>query len=352
MLGIGRSGTTLLTQLFALHPDVLSLSQFMLITRPLERESLDGPSVIDGPAYARRLSKPSPLADLLVNRRRAPNELMLAQDHEPDADVVTPAILTSTLTPLTDDPAGLFAESLEKVRTFPTQAIADHNVMYFEWLQQRLGKKVWVERSGTSIQVLPELLRMYPRAKYVHIRRHGPDVALSMRQHPFFNLLLSFSLDPPTRVELERTELGGRPLSEVGGPDDPIRQRLNDRQPSYQQFGEFWSDLVSIGVTEMAKLDPSQLLTIHFEELMARPADVLRTVADFWEFPESPGWLERAVRTIEAPPSKLAALPDADRAALERGCLAGRYLLGELERPPTIDRIHELIFEMRGLFPR
>ena len=327
IIGTGRCGSTLLSNIFARHPDVLVVSEFLKGFDP----GVDGDGESkSGEYFANFIAAPYVVVDLHVRRGFVPAEILAALGGIDLATLSIPIPLVSTLPLLTDKPELLFKESLEKVSTFPTQPMAQHYRMYFEWLREKFNRKLWIERSGASMEILPELRRMYPEGKYVHLHRDGPETALSMRAFEFFRLYVSLYFNPPTREELERTELAGMPIAE----DDPLTWRMTEGLPSYAQFGDFWSQQVAVGFREFLHLKPGQLLDVRFEDLIARPRETLSVVADFFGVPQNPAWLDEAVTMIAAAPKMRAhLLSKEDRAALERSCAIGQHLLGRSEWP-------------------
>jgi len=51
----------------------------------------------------------------------------------------------------------------------------------YRWHMQAEGKVRWGDKSPPYIEILPELLRMYPGARFIHLIRDGRDVAKSFQ---------------------------------------------------------------------------------------------------------------------------------------------------------------------------
>jgi hypothetical protein len=246
---------------------------------------------------------------------------------------------------LSNNPDALFAEMIEFVDSLPLQTMAEHFLMLFSWLQKKLGRTYWIERSGDSIELMPDLFRMFPQAKFLHLHRDGPEATLSMFNHSYFQVMVSFFLNPPTREELEQTEYAGLPVH----ADDPISRRLSAGQPSLEQFAEYWNYQLEVGYSVFAKLDASQYLDVRFEDLIADPASVLSRIADFFELPESPGWIEKAAAMADASEvrSNVSKMSSAQLQSLRKACQPGQILLGRYKHPWIYSTL-ELIREIGG----
>ena len=77
-----------------------------------------------------------------------------------------PPILCATLPHLTDRHEELFDELGPVAEGQPKQPPAAHFQYLFEWLCERFGRDVWVERSGGSLMFGARLLRQFPKARW------------------------------------------------------------------------------------------------------------------------------------------------------------------------------------------
>ena len=197
VVGTGRCGSTLLSNMLAVHPEGLMISECL---GSADRINAFAPGPITREQFRELMLSNVPVIDLAVHRGNITKEQQYEVENA--ANFKIPAYLYITFPTLTDKPDQLFAEMMALVETFPTQTMAEHYRRIFAWLQQKFGKKFWIERSGSAIEYMPELYRTFPDAKYVHIHRDGPDAALSMSNHFYFQMLVSFFVNPATRNEL------------------------------------------------------------------------------------------------------------------------------------------------------
>ena len=344
VIGTGRCGSTLISNMLAQHPDCLMLSEFL---GAIDWPSLFKPGIFSAEQVAAMLHENLPVGEYAIHRGRMDKELLYQTDDYSTMNI--PAVMIAALPMLSKEPERLFAELVAVVRTLPPQPLADHYLQIFEWMRQRMGRKFWIERTGNSIEFVSELLAAYPDAKYLHVHRDGIDTALSMRNFFYHQVHVSFFVDPPTREELEQTEIAGKPVT----PDDPISQRIGPNLPSLEQFAEFWSQQVAIGFNAFARMDRSQYLDIRFEDLIAKPHETMEKVAGFFEMPDSPGWIDKAAALIQPPASSNAAakLNTAELAAVQRACRTGQILLGRERSPgivPTLELIKEVAAAHKG----
>jgi hypothetical protein len=156
-------------------------------------------------------------------------------------------------------------------------------------------------------------------------------------------MLVSFFVKPATREELETTELNGAPVR----ADDSISRRLGVDRPSVEQFAEYWNYQLQMGYRVFAGLGPSQFLDVRFEDLIASPHAVMERIADFFDMPESPGWIDKAAGMVNVAEvkSSMNKLTAAQQVSLLKACEPGRILLGRYQHPwiyPTLKLIKEV----------
>ncbi len=338
VVSTGRCGSTLLSTMLAVHPEGLMISECMGAP---DRTHAFAPGPITREQFKELMLSNIPVADLAVHRGNITKEQRYEVVNA--AEFRIPAFLYICFPTLTDKADELFAEMMQLVETFPTRTMAEHYLAIFEWLQHKFDKCFWIERTGGSIEFLPDLYRTFPKAKYVHIHRDGPDAALSMSKHFYFQVLVSLFMRPPTREELEQTELAGLPIR----IEDPISRRLGPELPSIEDFAAYWNYQLEMGFKAFAKMDSSQLLDVRFEELVGKPHRTLEEIAEFFDMPDSPGWIDKAAAMVssEEVRSRLDTLTAEQQASLIKACEPGRILLDRYQHPwihPTLQLIKDV----------
>jgi hypothetical protein len=228
-----------------------------------------------------------------------------------------PWVLISTLGRMTDEPDGLFDELVEFARGLAPAPAADQYRGIFAWLTARMERTLWVERSGSSIDYLGDLARLFPDARFVHIHRDGREAALSIRAHPFYRLAVSLLYDGL--------------VPEIGQDEDPV-VALVESVPDVEWFGRYWTDQLVNGFAAVPQLDRDQYLDVRFEDLVARPANVLGEVAAFLELPADEGFVQRAAALVKGvPPTRFEALSEGEQERLRAACDPGMRLLRRTE---------------------
>lgn len=332
IVGTGRCGSTLLSRMIGLHPDVTSIFEYF---NGFDMGTRLDPEPVDGAVFAERIAAEQPVLNAVVRRGYPVEEVKYPYSDALEgprhgrygrADRL-PWLLVSMLPRIDDDPDALFDDALAFTRSLPRQSAPDHHRALFAWLGARSRRPCWIERSGSSIEYAGELTRAFPEAHFVHIHRSGPEVALSMRSHHAYRLPISLLYDVEIEPGVRVSDLAPLDLFCTPSTDDTVTRILESR-PDPAAFGRYWSDQIERGADALETLPPERLLTVSFESLIDDPAETLRTLARFFDLPARDGWEGAAARLVRGrPPSRLGDLGEDDRAALLGACEPGRTRL-------------------------
>ena len=137
VIGTGRCGSTLLSDMLAEHPDGMVLSEFFVSTDPA-RGWPDG-NTVTAESFVELLERTEPVGSLYASRSMRIKENRLntrpvAAKRPRPSTLTTPSMVSVTLPNFTDDPFALFDEMLATARSHPTQSLADHFQMLIGWL--------------------------------------------------------------------------------------------------------------------------------------------------------------------------------------------------------------------------
>ncbi len=332
IVGTGRCGSTMMSELVRLHPRMLSVSEFFtslgskaLVPASLGGEELCGRLATTGPAVALTLRDGMRSAEVLYgfgpDARYRPDDL--------------PPLLGATLPFLSPRPERLHGELVAAVRGRGRHSLAEHYRFILDWLAGRLGKRMWVERSGASIRLVPVLARWFPDARFVHVCRDGRDVAVSMRVHPASRLLLGYAkgladvgLDPfPVENAWGADPLA--PMIERRMADGFVLEEYQREEVDVAEMGWLWNGMVETGLDGLERLAPGRVTTIRFEDLVSSPKDVLgRLIRWIDRDLEDAEWIEAVARVPRPAPPRWPRLPEEDRERLARACASGLRRLG------------------------
>ena len=125
----------------------------------------------------------------------------------------------------------------------------------------------WGWKDPRNAVTLPIWLRLFPNAKVLHITRHGVDVAASLRTRQ--------------RDFLERRG-GYTPRWACGSTVFGAGRMVNSiRCMSLRGGLSLWAEYLDRAQNNLAAVPEHRKLTIKYEELVARPAEVLAQAAEF-----------------------------------------------------------------------
>lgn len=308
VVGTGRCGSTLLSDIVRADSDLLSLSELFTV---LGGRALFDAGELDGAEFWELLNRPfSDLERLMrfglrigeIERPRARRGLS-----PPTGSM--PPLLLATLPDASDD-------ALEPLHTEIGRAlcgrsrgpIAWHLDALIAWLRARLGRACVVERSGGSLLYLDKLIEGWPHAKFVHIVRDGCDTALSMRNHPYYRVLVARQLRRDERL--------------------PVEHCLDTPVP-LERYGALWSTMIMRGLAQLERLPRQRVLTLRYEALLADHAAELFRLAQFIGRPSAyADWIEAAAVLVRPPAPRSSEATADELVRLARSCRLGARLLG------------------------
>lgn len=343
VVGTGRCGSTLVSNILRAHPGVLSLSEFFTFITDLG--TLIPPAFPGGEIDASHFWR-------IISARYHKQNLMLAQGIAMDevlypclptsrfsAESGVPAILQTTLPHLTSEHDALFDEVREFVLAQPSAEIQDYYTRLFAWFLERFQRRVWVERSGSSIRIIERLHQHFPSARFVHIVRDGRNCALSMSKHYGFRMvMLSFQLTEIMGCDPfeDNNRAGVEDLPDDLYPFLPEHFdsgafREYDAAPSL--YGHYWSGEIIQGLEVLSRLPGEQVLTLHYEDFLT---DCITTTSRLIRFIDptlaDDNWLRQVRGLIHPARSAWENLPEKEKGFLQAACNPGFAALEAFER--------------------
>lgn len=299
----GRAGSTLLAKMINRHPDLLCVSD---IFEPVgEIPYFDRDKRVDGREFFRILSAPSFPQRIKYWRDQPTAELLFL----PEDDNLVSLLLSYTI-PFLDkeDPMGLFDELRQAIESWQEDSMPGHLIHFFDWLRDRFGKSLWVERTGGSLPHMQQILDTWPDAKVIHNFRDTRETAISMMKGSFFRLYLELEKNPALG-EWDSTYMP--PLEEMG---TMLNRWIVDAVAALEAF------------PEDRKMDLTfENLTEDTEATLLRFASF---VFDREPTPEDRAWAQAEVAVIRKPSLKFPNLDPAEQRKLEAACAEGLAALG------------------------
>lgn len=334
----GRCGSTMMSSLLNSHPDILSVSEFIIDVCNLQsRLDLAFPEEpIDGEEFWQRINlKPHYMNHML--KLGCPYDEMIYPYDQPgskfNAETGVPAICMTFLPHISNIPDQLYDELEPVLRNQPVKSMKQHYEDLWAWLIKRLDKKVWVERCGTSIVYIEEMLKMWPEARYIHMFRDGRDTCYSMRNHVGFKYViiaqqLTQYLGVNPFMSTDRSRLEEVPEEYLNLlPENLTKQVLDDWPIPIDLLGNAWSADMAKGFEVFKAFPESRILHVDYDRFCADPESQLRTISEFCGVECADSWLEEVVAPVKVSKGRWQQLPEGKRVLLEESCAPGNALI-------------------------
>jgi len=329
----GRCGSTLVSNMLRLNPKILSLSEWIIMCMP--GAFIEGPAPIHGPQFWALLNTPRKRMTFMYRHDIVFDEVLYrpGPGRRFNAETGVPPILLTSLPHLTDDPEALYDEIHDFVIAQGAYSLSQHYRRLFDWLRERFGRQLWVERSGSSMASLPELLKHFPDARYVHLFRDGRECAISMSKHSAFRLAMisgelmkhtggvdPFNTDEPIHGEVP-------PELQPFLPASFDREAFWRHEVPIENFGASWTAQERTGIELLAQLPLSNVHLMRYENLVANPKDELTGLMRFLGVEPDDEYLASAAALVKVKPPSWPQLPEEQRDRLDRACRMGMALL-------------------------
>lgn len=337
IISTGRSGSTAISNCINLHPNILSLSEFLLSINmnssgpDPEKNSWPGLSLDrwDGEQFWDLLSKKVPInIEPYIKKGVQLKEFLYKISDTSQFNLKTgvPAILAMTLPHITEKPDELYEELESVVTQFPDDRLDHQYRRLFDWLLQRYQRDVCVERSGVSVHFVDRLIDMFPDAKIIFLYRDVRETAMAFNRFQAFKLGTAIKkAKETTGVDPTNPNSDGSRLGEFKWlhPDHFNLKQFNQYEMPYEVLGENLSSSLVSAAKSITKLPSEQVLYLRYETLTETPQDQLRRIIQFIN-PASATvegnerWIEQSASTIQSKPATWPELPMEKRKKLEK----------------------------------
>ena len=248
-----------------------------------------------------------------------------------------PPILMTCLPHLSTEHDALYVELKAFLQSRPAASAAIHYASLFDWLRIRLGRKLWVERSGGSLRMAGEFFKAFPQARFVHLVRDGRNCAISMQQHYAYRMLM---LGMQLRHELgaDPYALGTPAMSAAEKwqgllPQDFNAEQFRNYQIPLNHCGQFWANEIRSGLRVLETIPRNQVLTLRYEDFLNAPEQTIARLAFFLDKDiVTVEWIRKAAIKLRSPRSSWTNLDARGRAELADAVRPGVQALGDLYR--------------------
>ena len=303
VLSSGRTGSTLLARIIHRHPEMLCVSDLF---EPVGRVPyFERGGVVSGEEFFRVLSRPSFPQRIEYWRHQRNQELLFLHPE----DAMVSLLLSYTLPFLAKEPMELFHELRQACAAKEAEDLPGSLIWLFEWLRDRFGKRVWVERTGGSLPHTGEIVGLWPEGKYVHSFRDCRETALSMMTGSFFRLYLELLKNP----DLGRWDW--------------------EHMPPVEEMGAMLNRWVVDAGKALEVIPQERRLDLRFEDLVEQPAKTLLELSSFLLDREAPtavdrAWARREAQGIRRPSLRFAGLSKDERKRLQESVAPALGVLG------------------------
>lgn len=343
VVGTGRCGSTMLSNMLRQHPGVASISEFFSFACDIGGRipALFPEEPVDGQHFWQLISAVTPRLSLALRHGVAMPEVLYPHQ-SPDAryssESGVPVILQVVLPHLAEARGErcdeLFDEVREQVIERPSAPIRAHYEHLFGWLTSRFDRRIWLERTGGVFVIIEPLHAAFPDARYIHIVRDGRDTAISISEHIGFRLFIlgtmfteMMGVDPYESPDRSHVDQVPGPLRRFL-PENFDATMFRDFRVPLATCGGLWSQQLGNGMKVLSSVPSERVLTLRYEDFFTEPTVQLDRLAGFLgdEFVDRE-WSAQCARMVKKPRSSWRALPERDARELAAACQPGFELL-------------------------
>lgn len=312
VVGSGRCGSTLLSEMLERHRSVLSLSEAFLEGG---RRVLKLPS-ISGNDLWHALDTPSVIVQVLLTHRLEGVELRYDVDDGTSSGsraVGVSSFRGISLARISSQPDQLAAQVADELRTARDAPPGVLLTRLFTSLARRADRDIWIERTGGSMWFTADLIRCFPNARFVHIHRDPGETIRSMAANTYFRLVLLRYICRTTERWDPYPDTWDRvlPLRDVpdgsahrwAHPDAFDRDRFLEWRPPTAALELLWLVQMRAGLRALRKLPPDRVTDVSYERLVTDTDGALDALASHLGLPDDPTWAARA-RALVRPPCR------------------------------------------------
>ncbi len=242
IIGTGRCGSTLLRNMFNLHPDIFVYNETHWIPKMYEMFGTGG-------------GYPAELARILL------------ETYHITGKPVTPVEKDRILALFPD-------ESMVSIQGFCNRVAL--------LLANDEGKRLWADKTPDYGPWMSVIQRIWPECKFVHLMRHGAQTAISMSRHPGYRWMASARDDSWTPAAFNRyyeaVPVVERPLEDFGSLWYRRFRRIRNE-----------SKLLSIGSYREFRL----------ESFVDEPVNTLKSIAKFVALRQPGSWIEESLSLLD-----------------------------------------------------
>lgn len=339
VVGTGRCGSTMLSNMLRRHPRILSVSECFPYTCDLGGRipSTFTTEPIDGRQFFALIGAIGPRASLMLRHDVTMPEVLYphtAPESRYSAKTGVPAWLQVVLPHVTDNPDELFDELRAQLVDRPRAAIAEHYKHAFGWLAQRFERTMWIERSGGAFVVIEPIFATFPDARFIHIVRDGRDTALSISEHFGFRMFLMgamltemLGVDPYESDDRSNIDQVPAPMRAFL-PERFDAQAFRDYRVPVPVCAGLWSQQIANGMGVLGQLSDDRVLTVRYEDFFTEPQAQMDRIAGFLgdQYIDS-AWSADCADMVRPPKSSWRQLGDVALQALDTACQPGFDLL-------------------------
>lgn len=175
----------------------------------------------------------------------------------------------------------LFAALNEKV-SGQDVTVSEFNNSLYETIGQLKESLVFGDKTADYCAYMPVLQTLWPDAKFVHIVRDGRDVALSMSQHPGFQLMISLKIPNWVPLAFDRR---------YKFLQKPRKEELDD-------YVRLWEFRIKRTIADAERLRPSSYLCIRYEDILRNTRATMGCLARFLGIEAHDRWLSAMQRLV------------------------------------------------------